>query len=182
METQNSVPTENSAETDAHSEPNALEIANQKLAEEKSKYLYLYADFENFKKRSIKERSELIKFGWESVAREILIILDNLDRALEHMPTTVDANWASGLKMVAEHFGATLQRQGVQKIDSLSKPFDPMVHEAVGQQPSETVAAGSVLKVVAEGYNLHGRLLRPAKVVVSSGLTKDKSNPSSSIE
>ncbi len=141
------------------------ELENQ-LKEEKNRYLYLYAEFDNFKKRAVKERSDLIKFGWESVARELLGVLDNLDLALGHVPAGTDKNWLEGVRMVAQQFQAGLEKQGVTPIRT--QEFDPNLHEAVGQEDSDK-PAGSIVKEHTRGYLLHGRLLRPARVVVSSG-------------
>jgi molecular chaperone GrpE len=157
----------------ASSPPGAIQARIQELEaqvkEKENKYLYLYADFENFKKRSIKERSDSIKFGWEPVARDLLECLDNLERALEHLPPKTDANLAEGLKVVTQHFRATLQKQGVQPVVAQGAPFDLNLHEAVGQEPSDRVPSGHVLKEQSRGYTLHGRLLRPARVIVSGG-------------
>ncbi len=133
-----------------------------------AKYLYLYAEFDNFKKRTIKERSDLIKFGWENVARDLLEILDNLQLSITHMPSTIDKNLASGIRMVANHFESTLQKQGVTKIEAIDKNFDPNLHEAVGQEVSDK-APGVVTKEQSSGFLLHGRLLRPARVIISQG-------------
>jgi molecular chaperone GrpE len=138
------------------------------VKEKENKYLYLYAEFENFKKRAVKERSDLIKFGWENVARELLEVVDNLERALAHMPANVDKNLTAGLNLVLTQFKSTLQKQGVQPIESLGKEFNPELHEAVGQEPSDQ-PAGVVVKELTRGYTLHGRLLRPSNAVVSSG-------------
>lgn len=143
------------------------------LAKEKeNKYLYLYADFENFKKRSIKERSDLIKYGWEPVARDLLQTVDNLERALEHIPANTDKNLTEGLNMVLNQFKSSLQKQGVQVIESVGKTFDPNLHEAIGQEPSD-LPSGTIVKDVTRGYTLHGRLLRPARVVLSSGVSSE---------
>ena len=138
------------------------------VKEKEGKYLYLYADFENFKKRSVKERSDLIKFGWESAARELLQTLDNLERALAHTPAGTDQNLVNGLTMVLEEFKSTLKKQGVTEIQSLNQAFDPHFHEAVGQEPS-SAPAGTIIKEHLRGYTLHGRLLRASRVILSSG-------------
>ena len=143
------------------------ELENQ-VKEKESKYVYLYADFDNFKKRSIKERSDLIKFGWESIARDLLQIIDNLERAIDHTPPHTDPALIQGLNLVLSQFKDTLQKQGVQTINSVKKEFDPNLHEAVGQEASE-LPSGVVIKEHTPGYTLHGRLLRPARVVISSG-------------
>ena len=139
-----------------------------KLKEQENKYLYLYAEFENYKKRSIKERSDLIKFGWEPVARDLLQILDNLERAMAHIPAGTDKNFVTGLEMTLGQFKATLQKQGVESIRSIQSEFDPNLHEAVAQEESEH-PAGTIVKEHVPGYTLHGRLLRPSRVTVSQG-------------
>ncbi len=138
------------------------------VKEKESKYLYLYAEFENVKKRAVKERSDLIKFGWENVARELILVLDNFERALVHIPANTDKNLAEGLKMISSQFRSTLQKQGVQKVEILGKEFNPELAEALAQIPDEQ-PAGTVIKEELPGFTLHGRLLRPANVVVSSG-------------
>jgi molecular chaperone GrpE len=142
----------------------------ESVKEKEQKYLYLYAEFENFKKRTIKERSDLIKYGWESVARDLLDVVDNLDRALAYCPPTVDKNLKTGLDMVLEQFKSTLKKQGVESIDSIGKPFNPELHEALSQEAS-TEETGTILKEQVKGYTLHGRLLRPSRVIVSSGVS-----------
>lgn len=140
----------------------------EQVKEKESKYVYLYADFENFKKRAIKERSDLMKFGWESVARDLLQVSDNLERALQFAPETTDKNLLDGIKMVHGDFVGTLGRQGVTPIQSLNQTFDPNLHEAVGQEASDQ-PSGTIIREHAKGYTLHGRLLRPARVVISGG-------------
>jgi molecular chaperone GrpE len=167
---QNPAGSEPSAETTA--QPAGTDTKTQELEalvkEKENKCLYLYAEFENYKKRAIKERSDTLKFGWEPVARELLGVLDNLDRAVQHLPPQIETNFAEGLKMIATQFAATLQKQGVQPVETLKTPFNPELHEAVGQEASSE-ASGTVIKEHLKGYTLHGRLLRPARVVISSG-------------
>jgi len=138
------------------------------LKEKDAKYLYLYAEFENYKKRSFKELQDARKFGWENVGRDLLQVLDNLERAMAHTPPETDKNLIIGLQMVIQQFKQTLQRNGVEEIPTVGKSFDPNVAEAVGQEPSDQ-AAGTVTQEQLKGYMLHGRLLRPARVIVSSG-------------
>lgn len=138
------------------------------LKDEKNKYLYLYAEFDNFKKRAIKERSEAMKFGWERTASEILGVVDNLERAVEYMPKDVDPNLKTGIEMTVNQFRAVLEKQGVALIPADGLPFNPELHEAMGQEPSD-LASGMITKTLVKGYTLHGRLLRPAKVVISTG-------------
>lgn len=138
--------------------------------EQQSKYLYLYAEFENYKKRVIKERSDLVKFGHESLVRDLLQVGDNLDRALEH--TANVAALVEGLRMVNQQLKDTLARYGVRHVESLGQKFDPEKHEAVGQEKITADDAsqedGSVVREHQKGYTLHGRLLRPARVIVAT--------------
>jgi molecular chaperone GrpE len=146
--------------------PSELDQLKNKLEESEKKYVYLYADFENYKKRIDRELSENRKFGSEPLIHELLQIIDNLERALAHTVPGVDPNLIAGLNMVLKQFNMTLEKYGVRRIESSFKPFDPHLHEAVAQEPSDK-PEGVVLKEHSSGYTLHGRLLRPARVVVS---------------
>ena len=145
-----------------------LQDLEAQVKEKEAKYLYLYAEFENYKKRAIKERSDLMKFGWENIARELLAVIDNLERAIAHMPENTDANLKSGIEMVLGQFRTTLEKQGVLPISTGGQNFNPEIHEAMGQEPS-ALPQGVVTQDLVKGYTIHGRLLRPAKVVVSTG-------------
>jgi molecular chaperone GrpE len=145
-----------------------VEELEAQLKEKEAKYLYLYADFENYKKRAIKERSDAMKFGWENLARELLGVVDNLERALDHMPPSTDKTLSQGIHMVLNQFRAVMEKGGVQPVPAQEKPFDPNLHEAVGQEPSEH-PEGTVVREHVKGYTMHGRLLRPARVTVSGG-------------
>ncbi len=140
---------------------NPLDQLKAELTAEKNKYLYLYAEFDNYKKRAIKERSDLIKFGHESFARDLLLVKDNFERGLQYADN-LDA-LVSGLKMVTADMDKTLERFGVTTIKTVGTTFDPNMHEAVGQEEG---ADGVVIKELLKGYCLNGRLLRPAKVIV----------------
>lgn len=145
-----------------------LHLLQEQVKEKENKYLYLYAEFDNFKKRAAKERADLLKFGWEPVASDLLEVVDNLERALQHVPHGTDKNLMMGLEMVLNQFRGIMQKQGVQMIEASDKAFDPNLHEAVSEEDSQ-LPAGMVVKEHSRGYTLHGRLLRPARVVVSSG-------------
>jgi molecular chaperone GrpE len=158
------------ANTEA-TESNKIQELEALVKEKEQKYVYLYADFENYKKRVIKERSDLLKFGWEASARQLLEVIDNLERALAHMPKSADPGHKTledGLKMVLNQFKAVLEKQGVQHIAAEAKPFDPNLHEAIGQEKSEH-PEGHVVREEMKGYTIHGRLLRPSRVIVSGG-------------
>lgn len=169
---------ENPSETKNPCAELEAKIAEQsaRLKEQENKYLYLYAEFENFKKRALKEKQDLIKYGWESVARELLGVLDNLERALEHLPNSSDLKLGEGLRLVLSEFRNTLEKQGVQKQTPLYQPFDPNLHEAMAQETSSH-PSGTIIREYRPGYTLHGRLLRPARVVVSGGPGDGKKEP-----
>ncbi|MEK6704690.1 MAG: nucleotide exchange factor GrpE [Bdellovibrionota bacterium] len=147
----------------------------QQIKEKENRYLYLYAEFDNFKKRTAKERAELIKFGWEALARDLLLVADNLERALNHLPDSINNNLSQGLEMVLVQIRSVLEKHGIQPIETIGKMFDPNYHEAVGQEESK-LFSGTIIKEHLKGYMLHGRLLRPARVIISSGQTKQGEN------
>jgi molecular chaperone GrpE len=160
---------EDQAKVEGEPEAAPQEALETQLEEAKKKYLYLYAEFENFRKRNQKERADLLKFGWEYVAKDLLQVVDNLDRAVEHLPKSVDTGFAEGIRMIRQQFQDTLDKHGVQAIETKGKSFDPNLHEALAMEPDAESAAGLILKEHTKGFTLHGRLLRAAKVVVSAG-------------
>lgn len=144
----------------------------QKLQEqaEKSKndYLYLRAEFENYKKHAIKERSDIVKYGAERVVRDLLGVLDNFERALSTQITPENfAIFRQGVELTANELRATLAKNGVTEVKSEGHPFDPSVHEALTSEVSDSVPAGNVLRVFQKAYKLHDKLIRPAQVVVA---------------
>ena len=140
-----------------------------KLEDQENKYKYLYAEFENFKKRAVKEKSEARKYGWESVARDLLDVIDNLDRALSYAPQDKGNSLLQGIQMVRKQFLDLLEKNGVTLVESIHQEFDPNVHEAVGQEFSEKVKENHIVREEAKGYLLNERLLRPSQVIVSQG-------------
>ena len=147
-------------------EASPTEKLKAELEEAGKKYLYLYADFENYKKRVTKERSDLVKFGWEGVARELLQIQDNFERALSLLPENTDAAFRDGLKLISQEFRGTMERKGVKAQVTVGQTFDPNLHEAVGQEASDK-PQGTILREIQKGYMLYDRLLRPARVILS---------------
>jgi len=148
----------------------ALDQTRKEAANIKNKWLRAAADLENFKKRAAKERDDTVKFGSERVLKDILPVLDDLDRTVK----AIDNNEGTeavfdGVKMVQKKFVLQLEKQGVEVFAALGQPFDPSRHEAVTQAHSADVPAGGVVSELRRGFLLHGRLLRPAMVVVSLG-------------
>ena len=154
-------------------EPEAEEVAEEPAGEQseevKAQLIRMAADFENFKKRARKEKEDLRKFGNEHLVRDILPVLDNLERALAHVDS--DANpLVEGIKMVSKQFLQVMENYGVRPIESAGKPFDPAIHDAMTQQPTADAEPGTVLQEFERGYTIHERLLRPARVIVAAAL------------
>lgn len=138
------------------------------LEQSKKETLYLRAEFDNFRKNSIKERSNLIKYGPERFIVKLLEVIDNFDRALEIKPTTDNLkSFAEGFKMTSIQFDQLLEEFGVKKVNPLNEDFDPKIHEALSSEPSDTVSPGKILKVYKPAYTFHDKTIRTAQVVVS---------------
>ena len=156
----------------------------EKLLEEvlfsREEKLRLLAEMENLRKRIEREKIESIKFGSINLAREILSLGDNLERALIAIPKNEDfsqsiKNFVEGLKMVQKEFTTILQKNGVKKIDSLNNKFDHNFHQAITEIEKNDVEEGIVIQEIQTGYTMHDRLLRPAMVGVSKKPIRNKS-------
>jgi len=142
------------------------------LAELKDRHLRLAAEFDNFRRRSLKERQDLHNYAIENVVKDLLPTVDNLDRAVFHghkEEHRVDSeNLLQGVELTHRSLLQILQRHGVVEIEAAGKPFDPQVHEAVRRVPSTEHPPGTVVEVYQKGYLLKDMLLRPAMVAVAS--------------
>lgn len=138
------------------------------LAAMKDRYMRLMADFDNFRKRQIREREEWIKRANESLLTDFLPVVDHLHIALDKEADSANP-FVSGVKMVYDQFVAALEKNNVVPVDAKGQPFNPEWHEALSQIPSETVPANEVIEQFRRGWSLSGRLLRPAQVIVSAG-------------
>lgn len=138
-------------------------------------YMRTYAEMENVKKRGIKEREELGKYANESLIKEILPVIDSLQKAISHaLDDKNHLGLAEGLKLTLGGLITTLEKAGLKEIEAEGKAFDPTFHEAISQQRDDKVAPGLVVAEFQKGYLLNGRLIRPAMVVVSQGDTNKK--------
>ena len=138
------------------------------LSETRERVLRTAADAENFKKRLQREKEEQTRYANESLMRELLPVIDNLERALEHSETGADqGGLLEGLNMTLKGFLDTLTRFGCTPVETAGKPFDPNFHEAVSQEESADHEPNTVLRELQKGYMLKERLLRPAMVLVS---------------
>ena len=128
------------------------------------------AELENFRKRTRREQSEQLKYSVMPIVRDLLPVIDNFERAMGAVPSDdANAGMIEGIRMVQKMLMDVLAEHGCHEIPAEGVPFDPMQHEAVGQMPSDSVPAGSVLKVMQTGYRLHDRVIRPSQVIVSQG-------------
>lgn len=127
--------------------------------------LRLAADFENYKKRTARERDEYVTFANERLIKELLPVLDDLERALQAATQHEEAQLEEGVELVHRSLASLLARNGVKEIATEGK-FDPHVHEALLSKPSDA-EQGSVIDVVQKGYTIGDRVVRPARVIVS---------------
>ena len=156
---------ENSEEPE---EQDPLEKAQAEIAELKNQLLYKVAEFENYRKRILKERAELILNGGEKFITSILPILDDMERAIENGAKTDDPEvLREGMTLIHQKFMKTLEAQGVSKIDTENADFDTDVHEAVAMVPGMgDDKKGKVIDCLQQGYKLNDKVIRHAKVAV----------------
>jgi len=156
-----------------------LAAAREEARQSHERWLRERADLENLKKRAARERAETIRFANENVLKDLLPILDNLERALEHARAGGDGQrLAEGVALIRKSLLDLLERHGVRRIEAKGTPFDPTQHEAMAQVESRTHEPNLVVEEHQPGYRLNERLLRPALVSVAkapnSNLAKDK--------
>jgi molecular chaperone GrpE len=142
-------------------------------AELRNRLAYLTAEFENFRKRVAREREALAAFGNEQLLRAILPFLDNLERAMGQTSASTEGVLA-GVKMSYEGLLAELRKFGLEQLAAEGEPFDPALHEAIARARREGSPEGTVLAEARKGYVLHGRLLRPAQVLVAAEPSGDE--------
>lgn len=135
----------------------------------KDRYARAMADFDNFRKRTARDREDLVKFAASDVLKDILPTVDNLARALDEAKDKADDPFVAGVKLVYDGLIKALADHGATPLDSAGEPFDANFHEALAQLPSEDVEEGHVMSEVKRGWLLNGKLLRAAQVVVSAG-------------
>ncbi len=146
-----------------------LEEARKTVEELKDKYLRLSAEFDNFRKRTMKEKAELIKNGGEKAINAILPVLDDLERALQNMQKTDDVKAVyDGIDLIYQKFLKNLHQEGLEKMEPVGKDFDTDYHEAIALVPAQSEEQkGKVLDCVQTGYKLNEKVIRHAKVVVA---------------
>ena len=145
-----------------------VEEKEKELSELRERLLYQQADFENFKKLKAKEKQEVLKFGNETLVKELLPVIDNLERAIQHGGKAEDSKAiVEGVELTLNSFLKVLEKFGVTRVNALEKEFDPNVHEAVAQEARADKAPGTVVTELQKGYIMDGRLLRPSMVTVA---------------
>lgn len=147
---------------------NELEEANNVIEEQKDKYLRLSAEFDNYRKRTVKEKAELILNGSEKTIGSILPIVDDFERALKNMVTATDVTAVrEGVELIYNKFMSVLAQDGVKVIPTKEQPLDTDYHEAIAVVPApDESLKGKILDCVQTGYTLNGKVIRHAKVVV----------------
>ncbi|HNU49085.1 MAG TPA: nucleotide exchange factor GrpE [Bacteroidia bacterium] len=148
---------------------NPLELLKEELAVANDKYVRLYSDFENYKRRLAKERIELIKTAGSDVITSLLPIIDDFERAMKAQETTSDAAaLKEGVQLIFQKLNNTLTQHGLAAIESINKPFDTDLHEAITSIPADDDKKGLVVDEIEKGYLLNDKVVRHAKVVVGS--------------
>ena len=161
---------ENNGETieTAEKEEEITNDPTQKYNELNDKYLRLYSDFDNYRKRVIKEKIEMSKTASEDIMTSLLVILDDFERALDVMEVADKDPMKEGILLIYNKFRNLLTQKGLAEIEAMGKPFDTDVHEAVANIPApEKDMANIIIDVTQKGYTLNGKVIRFAKVVVA---------------
>jgi len=143
-------------------------LPEEKLAEMQDKYIRLSAEFDNYRKRTLREKMELSKYAAEDIFLKILPIMDDFDRALSHMETASDcAAMKDGIDLIYNKFSEFLKQNGIKEIEALNIGFDVELHDAIAKVPvQEEEKKGKVVDVVQKGYYIRDKVLRHSKVVV----------------
>ena len=153
--------TDNSAEADAQSGVAA------EVAEWKDKYLRLQAEFDNYRKRTLKEKMDLVAAGGEDVIKEMLGVVDDMDRAQASMAASDNIDSIrEGVELIARKLSEVMRAKGVSEIEAVGLPLDTDLHEAIAKFPVEDERKGLIIDVVQKGYKLKDKVIRYAKVVV----------------
>ncbi len=144
-----------------------VEDLKKEIASLKDKYLRLYADFENYKRLTAKNKEELIKYSNEDLIKGLLSVIDHLELALQHSENEVSSALAEGVHLTLKELRTTLARFGLAAIEALGKPFDPFFHHAMSQVESEENDENTVVSEFRKGYMLKDKVLRASLVGVS---------------
>lgn len=149
-------------------EPESAETGNERYQELQNQYLRLAADFENYRKRQAQEREHLLKYGAQNTLETLLPVLDNLERAQQSLSESSDPRMLyKSFEMMSQQLLESLKAIGLTRMNPKGEIFDPELHEAISQVENPELPDHTIAEVYQDGYMLHDRVLRPAKVVVS---------------
>jgi len=167
------------AEANAENGTASIETLRAELEEARQRALRLQAELENYRKRTQRTMEEERRYACLPLMRDLLTVVDNLQRAIDAAEQHGNASGLlEGVKMVAQHLTDILKRYDCVPIDAEGVPFDPHLHEAIGQQPSTTHPPGTVTLVATVGYRLHDRVVRPSQVMVAASPPSDAESDS----
>jgi molecular chaperone GrpE len=154
----------------AEASPNQTAAKDEELKSLNDKYLRLAAEFDNYKRLAQRDQRDHIRFGNEQLLKELLPVVDNLERAIKAAKTNSSPEGlVQGVDLTLKQLQGVLGKFGVQSIPTMGQPFDPSGHQAVASVPSAQIPDQHVVEEFQRGYRLHDRILRPAMVTVSSG-------------
>lgn len=154
---------------DIDNQSTAVDVLNEELAKEKDKFLRLFAEFENYKKRTSRERMELFKTAGQEIITAMLPVLDDFDRALKEIAKSEDKNLIQGVELIYNKFKETLKVKGLAQVEvNAGDSFDAEIHEAVTQISGPEDMKGKIIDVIEKGFQLGERIIRHPKVVVGN--------------
>ena len=151
-----------------HQKKNKKDPRDEKIADLEDRVKRQMAEFENFRKRTDKEKSQMFDMGAKNVIEKILPVIDNFERGLENVPADADEAFANGMKMIYKQMTDELDKLGVKPIEAVGQPFDPNIHNAVMQVESDEYESGTVAQELQKGYMYRDTLVRPSMVSVVS--------------
>ena len=164
------------SQSDATEAQRALEAKHEEVQAIQDRYLRLAAEFDNYKRLAQRDRREQTKFANENILKELLPVIDNLERAIGFSKTGAGGDGlVQGVELTLKQFLETLAKFGVKQIESVGTVFDPSLHQAVAHVPSPKAAENTVVEEYQKGYLLHDRILRAAMVAVAAPAESDGS-------
>lgn len=164
------LPQEPANDQDISAEQKRIAELEEQVAQQNDKFLRLYSEFDNFRKRTAREKVELLNTAGEEIIKNLLPIIDNFERAIKTNETATDVKAVNeGINLIAQMMKSSLQQKGLQAVNSIGEPFNTDLHEAITEIPAPTPdLKGKVVDEVEKGYTLNGKIIRFAKVVVGA--------------
>lgn len=160
---------ENTPESGVETHENRQAVLEAEVAQWKDKYLRTMAEFENFRRRTQQEKSDWVKWSTEKLILTICDVMDNFERAIPAEAESSEDPFVKGIVLIKQQLMSVLEKEEVKKVEALGQDFDPNYHEALAHIPSE-LEENKVAAVIQNGYQMHGKLIRPVRVAVSNGM------------